>query len=107
MNIEMRQRIARRNDPGHAGQVGQQPHQGRLDLEDQFRPARQNRHVAAELQRIAQPLLGMQQQDPVAKGRSVPERLGKIATPDAKRLNTPIIKPPALFQPPGQQTEMR
>ena len=81
MHVEIGQRLAARDHAGDAFDARQHARQLRLHFEHDLRaPARQQRRVADELDGVAQPLLGMQQ-DGLAAERifAEPERLAEAA----------------------------
>src|SRR5579885_1930422 len=81
VQVEVGQGVAPLYDPRRAGKRAQQRGQRRLHLDDNPRPAlRHQRDVAAELERVAESLLGMQE-DGLARDlmRSGPQRLREVA----------------------------
>ena len=77
VTVERRQRLAAGEDLRDAGGGGEQRFQRRLHLEQHGRAAlRHERHIAHELQRIAEPLLGVQQDGPAVERLAVRARAG-------------------------------
>ena len=78
---------------------------GRLNLQDDPGAGGNQRHVAAELQRVAEALFGVQQNDAIPDRLPTPERRREI--PSAARqvlcLPAPLILFPSLLEPSGQQ----
>ena len=106
MQVEGRQPVAARDERCHAGQPRQQARQRRLHLQHDPRAGADQRHVAAELQGVAEALLGMQQDDDAIPDRlAVPQRRGEApgVAGEVPGLPPPLIVLPALRQPPGQQ----
>src|ERR1043166_9603049 len=62
MQVEVRERIARGDDLRRAGETAHQPLKRPLNIENNARaPGRDERHIAAELDRVAQALLTVEQ----------------------------------------------
>ena len=92
MHVEGRQRLAAR-DHADAFEVGEQRLQLGLHFDDDGRArAREQRRIADKLDRVAETLLGMQQ-DGLAPERvfAEPERLAQVAPRDAGALPAPFI----------------
>jgi hypothetical protein len=104
MRIEFRQLIAGDNNPPEFAQRSEQPHERSRRLEHHAGPGRHLRHIAAELQRITEALLGVQQNDTVADRLPAPQRHREIPSePRTVYLRAPLIFSPSFCQPPGQQ----
>ncbi len=99
VQIERRQRLPTRHDPIHSRQIPQQPDQRRLHLHDDPQSSGGGqRRVTAELQRVAQPLFGMDQQRAAPARLTEPLRLHKrSASPGhIRRFPAPFVFPPPL-----------
>ncbi len=106
MKIEVRQRAAAPHHQIASGQGPQQAAQGRLDLQHDAQPlCLGQRGVTAELQRIPESLLAMQQERLARRRLASPHRLGKGTPFLGQLLRSPacLVSRPAFPQTSGQQ----
>src|SRR5436309_1690137 len=98
MQIEVRKRISRGDDLRRAGETAHQRLKRPLNVQNNPRTAGcDERHIPAELNRIAKALLAVEQ-DRLATDlfRTKPKRLRKIASGEGHRF---LFPPPLVFGP--------
>ena len=94
-----------RNHPGHAGQAAQQPLQGCLHFQHHPHAAPGGQGgIAAELQRVAESLLGVNQQGLSRRRLATPLRLGECAASCRHLAGVPAV---FVFLPPSLQIAPR
>ena len=79
--------------------------QARLHLQDHRSPRGRHRHVAAELDGIADPLFGADQQRAAGQVFAVPARLGARRHPCRAGAEPPLVFLPPGVEPAGQQQD--
>ncbi|MEY9896552.1 hypothetical protein ABIA44_000726 [Bradyrhizobium sp. USDA 329] len=102
LQVERRQRFAAR-DHGHIGQRSQQGGECGLHLEDDISaPRRHHRQIAHEMQRVAEPVFGKQQQCAAIERLPLPFRLAECGVTVRERLG--FVPPPIRFEAIGEVT---
>ena len=97
MQVERRQRLALNDDRFDAVEAGEQPDERSRYFEDEAGPGGDERGIATKLDRVAQALLGVQQQDAVADLLAEPQRLREPpAEAEPPDLPAPFVFPPAF-----------
>jgi hypothetical protein len=103
MQVEGRQRVAARHHRD-AGDAGGERHQRLLDLQHHL-AADNQRHVAQELDAVAQALLGVQQDGPAGERLAAPLRLGEVARRQVADTPARLVLVPAGREVAAQELE--
>jgi hypothetical protein len=96
MHVEGRRLGILSDRPLDAGQAREQAQQRPRRLQDDARPRGGERRIAAELDRVAKTLLGVQQQYATAERLARPQRLREPARRRIEQPPPPFVFPPAL-----------
>ena len=105
MDVKWRQIVSLPDQRIDARAACQQPDQRLLTFDEHAGPTCLTRRIANELDRVAQSLLGVEEDGSSLQRLPVPEGLRKVAPRVAFCLPAPLVFGPAALEIPGQQRQ--